>query len=578
MIKAVQNFFDNVKFRNKLIAITTVTAVIIGGVSIMGYEYTAKRYNSLLYDQTAISLNYISIDLSAKIQTITSLSQMLSLNKNMQENLSNYIDSPDIIKKRDARSLIIQSIYHYIDKNIESIDILLENGDLIQGGTFFQAESPEIYKKIKEECQRKQGAAVWFSSNSDDRTIFCARQIRKTSYSDFLSSLGYLIIRIDLKSILQQSSVLTENSFIYISDDSDNPIYSSDYPNKISFSVQSENNKKYEIKKSGGQTLFIVHGHLSSPPWNIRMGIPYADVFESVILAKIATILLIIVSIVLTLVLSGVCVQSITKRFDMLIFKMNRLKSGKLEVLESDNPPGQDELGLLNQYFDEMTLEFKAMIDDNYVKQMLIAQAQLKALEQQINPHFLYNTLDTIKWFAKHCGEKNIPVIVESLGSLLRNSLSQDSDVISLKKELSFVNNYLQIQKIRFPDLLNLVVDVDEWILEVKTPKMSIQPLVENAIIYSMEEIQDVYTVNIRIKDTGDTVTISVENDGSQIDENILEKLNNNSIKPTGHGIGLVNIDTRIKLIFGEKYGLSFSSFANHVIVSFSIPKSYQSN
>ena len=140
------------------------------------------------------------------------------------------------------------------------------------------------------------------------------------------------------------------------------------------------------------------------------------------------------------------------------------------------------------------------------------------------------------------------------------------------------MNNYLQIQKIRFPDLLNLVVDVDEWILEVKTPKMSIQPLVENAIIYSMEEIQDVYTVNIRIKDTGDTVTISVENDGSQIDENILEKLNNNSIKPTGHGIGLVNIDTRIKLIFGEKYGLSFSSFANHVIVSFSIPKSYQSN
>ena len=103
MIKAVQNFFDNVKFRNKLIAITTVTAVIIGGVSIMGYEYTAKRYNSLLYDQTAISLNYISIDLSAKIQTITNLSQMLSLNKNMQENLSDYIDSPDIIKKRDAR-------------------------------------------------------------------------------------------------------------------------------------------------------------------------------------------------------------------------------------------------------------------------------------------------------------------------------------------------------------------------------------------------------------------------------------------------------------------------------------------
>lgn len=134
MIKAVQNFFDNVKFRNKLIAITTVTAVIIGGVSIMGYEYTAKRYNSLLYDQTAISLNYISIDLSAKIQTITNLSQMLSLNKNMQENLSDYIDSPDIIKKRDARSLIIQSIYHYIDKNIESIDILLEMETLFRVG------------------------------------------------------------------------------------------------------------------------------------------------------------------------------------------------------------------------------------------------------------------------------------------------------------------------------------------------------------------------------------------------------------------------------------------------------------
>lgn len=236
------------------------------------------------------------------------------------------------------------------------------------------------------------------------------------------------------------------------------------------------------------------------------------------------------------------------------------------------SPYGEDELSLLNQYFDDMTLEFKKMIRENYEKEVLLSQTQLKFLEQQINPHFLFNTLDSINWLAKKNRQAQISVMVESLGNLLRASLNQDNDLIPIQEELAVLESYVAIQRFRFADSLSVQFDVQETALPAMIPKLVLQPLVENAITHSREDSDDPCEIRVRICRKGDLVDVCVENNGPEIDVDILSKIRNGSVVPRGNGIGLINIDTRLCLIFGDAHGLSFANRNGTVCVRFSIP------
>jgi two-component system sensor histidine kinase YesM len=300
--------------------------------------------------------------------------------------------------------------------------------------------------------------------------------------------------------------------------------------------------------------------------------------FYSVKEAKTTYIVRIFIAVVLTVFLSGLLFREITVQFNYLLKKMSRVRSGNLELYPFPKKNRQDELGRLNQYFDQMTVDFKKVIDDNYVKELLLTQTQLKSLEQQINPHFLYNSLETIHWFANRSGEKHISAIVQALGKLLRSSLSEKQDLIPLEEEMKVLENYLLIQKIRFPDTLSVSLEIAEEALPYLIPKMSIQPLVENAVIYGLEENIDGCHIIVRAEVQDKMLHIEIENNGSEINEDVLLLLREHKIAAKRNGVGLINIDSRIKLLFGSSYGLEFKNEKNHVIVFFNIPARIENN
>lgn len=150
-----------------------------------------------------------------------------------------------------------------------------------------------------------------------------------------------------------------------------------------------------------------------------------------------------------------------------------------------------DELGLIHRHFDHMVAEIKILINENYLKQLHVKEAQIKALETQINPHFLYNTLNTINWRAKLIGEQQISEITEALSNLLRTALKEDSGIHTIEKELALVQSYIVIQQSRFGARLHFHQQVDTQLVNVPIPKMTSQPLVENAIKYSVEVNMD---------------------------------------------------------------------------------------
>ena len=199
-----------------------------------------------------------------------------------------------------------------------------------------------------------------------------------------------------------------------------------------------------------------------------------------------------------------------------------------------------------------------------------------------MDPHFLYNTLDSINWRAKAIHADDISQICTSLGSLLRITLHKDVGHFTLGEEMRLVTNYMTIQHMRYPNKLMYHCNVSEDLYAISIPKFTIQPLVENAIRYSLMNAADICQISVtaslssRQEDPDNTLIIRVKNNGSYFEDKLLQKLQNGDYQPHGFGIGLLNVLRRLQIAYGEPYGLKvyneYDEFETYAIVEIRIP------
>lgn len=223
---------------------------------------------------------------------------------------------------------------------------------------------------------------------------------------------------------------------------------------------------------------------------------------------------------------------------------------------------------------DRIIKAYAAYLDQKHSAALLQNQAQISALQNQINPHFLYNTLDSIRGQAILEGSERIAKIVEALSAFFRYNISQKSNMVTLQDELNNIWNYFAIQEYRFKDKFKLQIDVDESdedIYKYFIPKLTIQPIVENAIYHGLETKASGGEVTIHIVRTIKKILIRVSDNGKGMAFETLKKLNHkiqsgcitSEGNSTGTGIALVNVDRRIKLIYGQDYGITVYSTEN---------------
>lgn len=210
----------------------------------------------------------------------------------------------------------------------------------------------------------------------------------------------------------------------------------------------------------------------------------------------------------------------------------------------------------LQTAFNAMSQRINDLIKDNYTKQLLIKETQVQALQAQMNPHFLYNTLNSVYWMAQTAGMTAAAEMIKSLGILLREAVGKEELAIPIDKELDIVCHYFVIQKHRYEERLNLEFDVSDICSDSIIPKFAIQALAENAIAYGLECILIPCTIRIRIFPEGDDCICQVRNNGPRPQENLMELLREKKLKTKGNGIGILNIEQRVKYLFGEEYGL----------------------
>ncbi len=324
----------------------------------------------------------------------------------------------------------------------------------------------------------------------------------------------------------------------------------------------------------GDERYLVISDLEETANWQLIKSIPYDQIYESAETSRNVSIGIGLIFLLVSLVLVSLTSNAITKPLIHLSRKMNRVSLGNFDV--EAEVRGRDEISLLSRQFNEMVVRTNDLINERYKMKLVEKSAILKALEAEINPHFLYNALQAISTKSLKSGEQEIAEMVDALALTLRYCIS-GQDRVRLSDEMKHIENYLVIQKARFGARLHVNYDWNDEISALEIPKLSIQTLVENSIKHGLEKVSTTVTIDIQARLEDEYAIISVIDDGpgifpEQLDT-IMSSLDVEWEDWKGESIGLKNLHTRLRLIYGNEAGIQISTDEAGTAMSIRIPK-----
>lgn len=576
-LKRIKHDFENLSMKNKLLAVVLSNVVLILLIALIGLRISSNAYNEQLYKAIAGNLSFSSQTISSNLKSIETLSSVIISSSVIQDSL-NRIDSTDdpiIWSENNPRISAAINNYQQAYKNNGVSAIALNNRHFQNLTNFVVINNADTVQSAVDKAREREGAITW-TIDYDHSLYILSRSVRKV-YNLELDHLGDLLVFVDLDRIVRDANraVTTYGESSYILFDGDQLIYTSaGIDPETANGFMKQTGQPYSIIHQNGHSYFAVKNTIPYYNWTYINLVPYDQIAQSTDMAYRLILAMLIVGFIAALAFSRRLTRYILKDFDLLIQKMEFFSSTELKMpeVEVDYSKRTDEISRLHQHFDTMAGRIQYLVQNNYVNQILSRDAKLKALESQINPHFLYNTLETINWRAKALKDQQISSMVESLGTLLRATLSNKKPLVSLDYEIGLAGSYMTIQKIRFEDRLLFHVECPEELGKALILPLTIQPLLENAIRYGMEEMMDTCEISIRTRKEGTLLIVEVSNEGSVFEDSLLEKLQDGTKNAHGFGIGLVNIHQRIQMLFEDSYGLSFKNQDEKAIAIITIP------
>lgn len=282
--------------------------------------------------------------------------------------------------------------------------------------------------------------------------------------------------------------------------------------------------------------------------------------------------------LLLVIILSYYIPRSITMPITRISRVTNQVAKGNLSVRAAAESGA--EARMLSDSLNAMIDKINELLDQVTTEQIRLRKAEFELLQAQINPHFLYNTLDTIVWLAEAGDQKRVVSMVGNLSDFFRTSLNQGKDIISIREELAHVRSYLEIQQVRYQDILRYEIAVPEDLYEYKIPKITIQPLVENALYHGIKNKRGQGTITITGERSENGFVLYVRDNGIGMTQERLNEVRAGiqKLSYTGKEIyGLYNVNERIRLNFGETYGISIESiYGEGTCVSISLPDQWK--
>lgn len=346
-----------------------------------------------------------------------------------------------------------------------------------------------------------------------------------------------------------------------------------DIPFKMRYKESSLISRLKENEKQGSavfnmeinkQPCLIAFSPIENAGWYVVGTIPYSYLnYESGRISK-RIMILGVSCFLLAVFLSIIFTKSISEPLNRLITAMNEVKKGNLAVNVSDDH--NDEIGEVTRNFNVMVKEIANLLIDIKNKETQKREAELKALQAQINPHFLSNVLNTAKLLANAQKAENLESLLTSLIQLLQISMGKEEEFITVRREIQYLQNYLNIQEFRYYNKFQVNLEIEEEILDYKLPKFLLQPILENAIIHGIGPKKGHGLIEVKGFIYEEKMIFTISDDGIGMTQETIDRILNEEKVTENHfcGIGIKNVQERIKLYFGEGYGLCINSYPNH--------------
>lgn len=563
--KSIRLFYGDLKIKNKLFVLHLMIVLAVFAACLAALQVAFKTYDDQLYSEAAQVLNLSTSGIESDLKRIEKMSYNIISDSKVQEYVGVIKNSELPFERNEKMGLLITTLSSYAnsENNVSSIHFISTEGEQYRISTAAFDIDDGIKDSLVQRARMQEGANVIFVPGNEDKSVFVARAILATPGLS-LDYMGTVIIRFNINKVIQQymaSSPKSSSQLIILADGK--TLYSSrplaDLDNSLFVLSDSTG---YAVREVKGEKLLITHHVSAYSGWDYISAIQYEQIFNRIIFMRSMIILLFLMISILTVLISMRFARNLTRPLELLTLKMKQVERGDFEIHGEDiaEYPRRDEIGQLHKDFGIMIQKIDTLIKDDFIKKIIIKDAQIKALQAQINPHFLYNTLESINWMAKLNHQKNISLMVESLGNLLRAAISNKERVVSLEEELKLLESYVTIQKIRYEERLDFCLNVGENLQKFSIPKLTLQPIVENSIKYGLENMIGTCKICVKAFEKEDVLELVIEDNGPGIPPDILERLKSGEIMPKGLGIGLRNIDDRIKMIFGDKYGIEVES------------------
>ncbi len=581
--------FRDMPIRSKLM-ISFLALIILPVLTIGVFSFYTSQ--ELLKQKTEQYANDILMEtgenVDVKLREIERVSFQIVSNMTIQEALRKAnLGIEDEYEKIRVERAIDNQLKGFVplDLDIAAVQVVSLSGTVyyVNPGSI-AIEISDLERRALEESK---GGAVWFRTNPYSQTIKVGRAINSIVNQELI---GYELIMIKESSVheIYRKTELFKSGDIFISDHDGRIISHKDkkgldlfIENVASGLTKDSVKNSFITAEVDGTANYVASRLINKGLWRIIAIIPIEEYEQDIIQLRYWILGICAACCIMSLLLSLRISDSISRPLRNLSAMMKKVGKGDFEVSISSGT--KDEVGILSKHFNKMVSQVQKLIQEVYQEQYLKQKAELKSLRAQINPHFLYNTLESINWMARIKDVPEIGDMVKALGDLMRVSINSD-DFITLEDEIVNITNYLKIQKFRYGDRFDACVDISPEIGHMMIPKLILQPIVENSIVHGLEDKLENGHIEITGRLSGSDVIITISDDGVGMEEEQVESLNRlfaeyQSDPPAASGpagsrlkaavqpgddmhthIGLINVDRRIRMYYGRDHGLSISS------------------
>ncbi|MFV9566887.1 sensor histidine kinase [Thermoanaerobacter mathranii] len=536
---------------------------------------TSRYINEEVRKSTFQTLNQANKNISKMLENMKNTILYVSMNKELQYNLSRNDKETPFQINREVTAIRNSILYPGIfNKNYSSIEIFalrknqypmrLEQNDVMSSKV---VEDKEWYKKTIQ----LNGRLYWYINNDFGKQMISVSRL-VFDVKNFTKPIAVISVDMDMSKIASIISDihLGKTGKVYLVDDKGELIYSEDKSFLYPYTTKLYNSSsRSNFITMNGNKIMVIYNTLPQNGWKLVGMIPLNELNEKAKMIRNFIYLTALLSVVIAALISLYFSYSISQPIIKLATEMKRVEKGNFNISVEENWDG--EIGVLYSSFNYMIKRINELIHEVYLSKIKEKDAELKALQAQINPHFLYNTLDTVNWLAVKHNAPEISKIVNSLASILRYSINKGNDVTTVDKELKHVESYITIQKIRFKDKFEVSFNIDKRILHYKTIKLILQPLVENAIIHGIETYEGKGKILINGYLDDGKIVFEVINNGNPIDLDVVNKLLD-SPSEDKDSYGIQNVNERIRLYYGEEYGLYYQVIDNNTVARIVIP------